>query len=455
MEDVKTIGKDYSLFQLAKFALPAVLNEFIITLLYTIDDGLFISRYVGQNALAAFSIISPLFMLHNAIASLLGGVSSLVSYKMGEGKNKEARSDFSTMILFVFVVGVFVGLIERIFLRQIVNLLGATDIIYPYAADFMKIGALYTPLVLVGGVFMRFYVPAGKPQMELFTSVLNVSCNLFFDWYFVVYKGVGMIGAAYANLIATIVMVIVALLFFSNKKCEVAFTKPESKILPLLKGSFKYGISYFLSNASVAVSVLVSNYALLHWGSEEYLAAFTIVNNIQFVFMNSYFGLTGTTSPIVSYAMGEKNKEKLNKTFKQLFILLTSLSIFTVILFLLFGEVIADLFISESARKSKDIIMFGMKIAPYSFLFFGYNVATRITFSSLGNHRASVALALIHEIVLSNLTIILLPMLFTIKGVWFSFLTTNILMLFITIFVIYINRDNYGYGKSKIAYLID
>ena len=63
MDETKTIGKDYSLLQLAKFALPAVLNELVINLLYTIDDGLFISRYIGSNAMAAFSVLFPLFMV--------------------------------------------------------------------------------------------------------------------------------------------------------------------------------------------------------------------------------------------------------------------------------------------------------------------------------------------------------------------------------------------------------
>ena len=186
MDETKTIGKDYSLLQLAKFALPAVLNELVINLLYTIDDGLFISRYIGSNAMAAFSVLFPLFMVHNSPAILLGGVSTLASRKMGEGKSQEARADFTAMVLFVGVVGLLLGVMERVFMDPILKLLGATDIIYPYARDFVKVGALYLPLTLISTIFRRFYVPAGKPKMELLSTVLNVTTNLFFDWYFVV-----------------------------------------------------------------------------------------------------------------------------------------------------------------------------------------------------------------------------------------------------------------------------
>ena len=454
MEETKTIGKDYNLTQLAKFCLPAVLNELVITLLFTIDDALFVSRYVGANALAAFSILSPLFMLHNSPATLLSGVSILASRKMGEGKHEEARGDFTAMALFLLGIGVVIGALERIFMNPIVKLLGATDILVPYACDFIKVGALYVPLTLVSIIFMRFFVPAGKPKMELLATIINISINLFFDWYFVVYKGVGMVGTAYANLIATAVLVIIGLLFYSNKKCEIRFGKPSRDLWRLIKESSRYGISSFLSSISVAISSMVSNYSLLHFGSEQYLAAFTIVNNITFVFMGCFFGLFGTVSPIISYAVGEKNVDKLNRTFRQTFILTTCLTAILVLSYLLFGHLVAELFIAESARDSKDIIDYGMKIATFNFLLFGYNCGARDLFAALGNHKISATLAFLHEVVFANLTIVLLPMYFGINGVWFSFMLTNALMMIFTVTAVYLNRNNYGYGSSKTALLI-
>ncbi|MBR5754279.1 MAG: hypothetical protein IKX97_00425 [Erysipelotrichaceae bacterium] len=454
MEETKTIGKDYTLMELARFCLPTIVNETFISLLYTIDDGLFISRYIGPNALAAFSILLPVFMLHGAISSLFGGVSMLASYKMGEKKIKEAESDFTCIVLFMLVLGVFVGAVERIFIRQLLKILGCTELIYPHAEAFLKVGALYTPLTLVSNTFMRFYVPAGKPKMQLFSSVVNVSLNVFLDWYFVAYLGVGMVGTAYANMIAVVVMIIIALIFFSGRHCELGFARPQSRLVPLIKESSKYGISSFLSNLSVGLGTIVSNYAVLHWGSEQYLAAYSIVNNIQFVFIGSFFGLLGTTGPLISYAFGEKNREKLNRLFRQLVILLAMLSGAIIMLFVVFGPMIAELYISESARDSKDLINLGMSIAPYSFVFFGYNVAARMTFSALGNHKASAILTFLSEVFFSNLFVVMLPMLFTIKGIWFSFLITNIVMFAATLYFVYRNRDNYGYGKSGKALMI-
>ena len=69
-------------------------------------------------------------------------------------------------------------------------------------------------------------------------------------------------------------------------------------------------------------------------------------------------------------------------------------------------------------------------------------------------HRTSAVLTFLQELVFNNLTVIALPLIFGIKGVWFSFLLTNVLTLFFSIAAVYLNRDNYGYGRSGQALLL-
>ena len=291
--------------------------------------------------------------------------------------------------------------------------------------------------------------------MELFSTMLNVSSNIFFDWYFVVYRRIGMVGAAYANMIATCIQVIIGVIFYSSKKAEVGFGKPTKNILPLIWESCRYGLSTFFSNLSVGIGSIISNYALLYFGNEAYLAAYTIVNNISFTFMSAFFGLFGASGPLLSYAMGEKNKNKLNHLFKIIFTEATMLIALTIVLYLLFSQPMAVLFTGQAAADIKDLIDYGLKIAPYGFLFFGYNIGARMGFTSLGNIRSSTLITILQEVIFSNLMVVLLPLLFGVKGVWFSFVDSNRATLIFATIVVYANRDNYGYGRSKIAYMVE
>jgi Na+-driven multidrug efflux pump len=451
----KTIGRDYSLFGLMRFALPAILNEFVFNLLYTLDDGLFITRYVGTTAESAFSIVMPVFMFHGAISALFGGVAVLAARKMGEKKDEEACSDFTAILLIALFTGIVISLLEFSFKEQILKLLGCNEAIYPYAESFYRINCIYVFLNLTGSVFSRFYVPAGSPKMELFSTIMNVGSNFLFDWYFVVYRGVGMVGAAYANLIANLIQNLIGIIFYSGKKCEVGFARPSRDIFTLLKEGCRYGLPSFFSNLSVGVGSLICNYAILAFGDEHYLAAYTIVNNISFTFMCGYFGLFSTTGSLLSYAVGEKNIQKLQRLYRQIVAATGLLVAASIFLFLVFSNPIAVLFTGKAAADIKDLIVFGLHICPYGFPFFAYNVGARMSLSALGNFRSSSFITIMQEIVFSNLTIIVLPMLMRIDGLWYSFVAANILTFFVMVAVVYLNRDNYGYGSSGLALLID
>ena len=66
-----TIGKEFTLLELIGFVAAPIITRLMVSLLTTLDDALFVSRFCGQNALAAFSILFPWFMLVDALGMLM------------------------------------------------------------------------------------------------------------------------------------------------------------------------------------------------------------------------------------------------------------------------------------------------------------------------------------------------------------------------------------------------
>lgn len=435
MNQTNTIGKDYTTRELIRFVAPPVLAQFSMSLLSTLDDGLFISRFVGTNALAAFSIAMPIFMFFMAISELFNGASVLCSTKMGEKKIEEARSHFTTIVILSGAFGCIVSLIGRIFLDQLIIFLGGTEILFPYVKAFLSIGVWFIPLILINHVFARFYVPAGNSRMSLYVTLVNAFCNFFFDWLFIVQLRLGMTGSAYANLIANIIVFIIGIIFFSRKSSEIHFTKPDTDFFSTLWQSAKFGFPPFLTNVAVAVNSFIANQVLLHVGGEESVSAYTIINNIQFMFMSSLWGLTGAVTPIVSYAFGEKNKAKIQKILKQIVILTTGL-IGIIILFYFLGKTpLLWLYLKSDASDAvRQMASHGLTIAPMGFLFFGYNVLAIDTLLALHQKKYSTILSILENVICANLTMLTLPYLFGIPGVWFAFPVGEILTFAGTLF---------------------
>ena len=71
-----TTTKKFTFLSLLKFTVPAIIMMLFMSL-YTIVDGIFISRFIGTTALSGLNIIYPFMSFIHAIAIMLaaGGLS--------------------------------------------------------------------------------------------------------------------------------------------------------------------------------------------------------------------------------------------------------------------------------------------------------------------------------------------------------------------------------------------
>ncbi len=451
-----TIGREFTLGELFRFVAPPVFTRLLVSLLSTLDDSLFVSRYLGQNALAAFSVAMPWFFLIDAIGMMVSSVSVVSSIKMGEGKHEEAKSDFTTTVLFTLCVGVFLTAFLSFFLHPVLLLLGETEILMPYATAFLNVSKFYIPLMLVNYIFGSFYVIAGKPKCSMYASMINIVCQFFFDWLFIVKLSIGIVGAAYANLIGNLAVSLFAFIFFSNRDREICFVKPESNLGELLRKIFRYGKMQAITSLAISLSSYINNTVHLSIGGEEVVAAYTIVSNVVFMFMNSFFGLIGSTSPIASYAFGEKNPKKLTRIMKQTVILMSILMAFIICLIMSSRKLIIALYLTDkSSPVVREMVYRGLFIYPLALIFFGYNVYVQDLLNVLGNHRVSMFLSLLENVIFQNIAAILIPRLFGVEAIWFVFFTSEALCFLFTAYFVYRFRDVYGYGRDGVATFMD
>ena len=82
-----------------RFAFPTIVMT-VFNTFYTMVDGLFVSNLIGTDALSAINLTAPAIGLITAVSGMLAtGGSAVVMRKMGEGREQEARQDFTLLIL--------------------------------------------------------------------------------------------------------------------------------------------------------------------------------------------------------------------------------------------------------------------------------------------------------------------------------------------------------------------
>lgn len=95
------LSDHFSFGRLLRFTLPSI-AMMILTSLYSVADGLFVSNMVGDIGLSAVNIMFPVAMLIAAVGFMLGtGGSAVVARTLGEGRPDMANRFFS---MFVFAV---------------------------------------------------------------------------------------------------------------------------------------------------------------------------------------------------------------------------------------------------------------------------------------------------------------------------------------------------------------
>ena len=123
------LSDSFTYKKLIRYVLPCI-AMMIMTSIYSIVDGYFVSNIIGKNPFAAVNLVMPVLMAISAIGFMIGtGGSALTSYYMGLGEKKKANEVFSMLVWLIIISSCIVAVIGFVFMPQIVELLGASDTI--------------------------------------------------------------------------------------------------------------------------------------------------------------------------------------------------------------------------------------------------------------------------------------------------------------------------------------
>ena len=194
-----SIAKNFRFFSLLRFAFPTMIMMLFMSL-YTIVDGIFISRLVGSHALSSTNIVYPVINLIIACGVMLStGGSALVAKKLGEGRESEAREDFSALLITGILAGVGLMVVGLVFLEPLVRLLGATDLLLDDSMTYLRIALFFAPACILQLFFQTFFVTAGKPGYGLALICAGGVFNIVFDYIFMGPLEMGIAGADFIH----------------------------------------------------------------------------------------------------------------------------------------------------------------------------------------------------------------------------------------------------------------
>lgn len=432
----KGIEGKFSRTSLLKFILPTIIMM-VFTSLYTIIDGIFVSRLVGGEALAALNIVLPVPSVIWAISIMFAtGGSAIIAKHLGEGKEGKAKGEFSFIILVNLVIGAILAIVMIFFLNDISTFLGGRGKVLEYCNEYLFVVVLVMPITFIKMIFDYFYVVIGKPKIGVILAFIGGITNIILDYLFIGTMNMGISGAALATAIGQIIPAVIGVFVFFNKKNSLHFVKPVYDFKMLLESSLN-GASEMIINISGAITVFLFNMVMLKYLGDEGVAAITIVLYAQYLLISIYLGVSSGTAPIISYKYGNDDREQLRKVIRYSFEFIILSSVFVFILSYIISPQIIGAFVKPGSNIyliTKD----GFGLFSISFLFIGTNIYTSGMFTAFSNGKVSAIISFLRTFVFIIIGVIVLPIFLDIDGIWLTLPFAEVLTIIFSTY--YINK---------------
>ena len=438
------IAQEFNLISLLRFVAPTVVMLVFMSL-YQMVDAVFVSKFVGENALSALNIVYPFPSIVIAVSIMLAtGGSAIIARNMGEGKEKEAKENFSFIVLVGAVIGVAIATAGILFIEPLIYMLGATPSLYDYCYEYLFILVLSVPLSVFQMLFQSFFVTAGKPHLGLTLTVLGGGSNIVLDYVFIVLCGFGVSGAALATSIGYSIPGLFGLIYFAvSRKGTLYFVKPVFRWGVLFKCCIN-GSSEMVNNLAVAVTTFLFNVLMLKYAGEAGVAAITIVLYAQFLMTSAFMGFSSGIAPVVSFNYGSGNVRQLKKIFKISVWVITVVSAAVFVIAETCSDVVIMVF-TPAGSEVFGLTKYGFAIFSFSFLCTGMNIFASALFTAFSNGKISAILSFLRTFVFLTSCLLFLPLFWGVDGIWLAVPVAEVMALFVSVYYLVRFKKVYQY----------
>lgn len=300
---------------LQKVYIKAIFPNMIAILGGTINvfvDGILIGRRMGDVGLAAVNQSLAVYLILCTIGSLFAaGASAESAYALGQRDEQKAKEYFEIAVNTAFVISLvfcFAGILMSPILAEILG-----------SEETKNLIETYIRITFVGGVFkVMLYIPyyymrlVGKMKQAASAMTLMTVINIVLDYIFLFLLDMGIAGAAWASVIAT--MVVCGMCFYilcgKDSVFRLRFTKLQ---IDKVKDIFVSGSPMAANNLFSTIRILVLNFIMNLAGGSSLVTIFAITNNLNEFSICVQNGIPQTGSALLGVYHGENDNRALKK----------------------------------------------------------------------------------------------------------------------------------------------
>nr|WP_306267295.1 MATE family efflux transporter [Pararhizobium sp. IMCC3301] len=308
-------------FTYFKTALPIIFVTEMSGLL-AVADALFLGYYVGPDALAAVTLMFPIYMLIVALATLVSsGMSSLLARYLGGNRLAEARGVFAGAHGLALALGAVLILLFLLFGPTVVTLAASgSEDLAQMGLVYLRITVLFSPLLFLLSVNSDTLRNEGRVGFMAVMSLLVSLANIGFNYVLIALLDMGVAGSAYGTAMAQVLAFAIIVAFRIRGSTELrmsalvqhSLTHSWGRMLALGAPQSLNFIGIALVSAAIMAALQIVHSPIY----ESTVSAYGIITRVMtFVFL-PLLGLSQAMQTITGNNFGAGRWQRSNSSLK-------------------------------------------------------------------------------------------------------------------------------------------
>ena len=394
---------------------------------YSMIDGLFVSNLIGDTALSAVNVAWPVIAVVTAIGTGVGCSGAvMMSTKQGEGKNEESNIVRANVILALLASSIVVTILFLILLTPLLKLMGAEG-------ELLRLSQIYGRVMLTGGVLQILscgLTPLLRNDNRAVSAMMimvgGLFANLGLDFVFMYVFHMGIGGAAGASLCAQLFTTVCCLMILCTKKTDPIRLSQFMIRKEYWKKIFKTAVSPFGISLTPSLLILYHNVACLKFGGDLAVNAYALISSTVGSYRVLLIGVAEGIQPLASYAYGAHDFHAIRKIRNKAVITAIGVSFFLFIFTIATAQFYPAIYGYEG--EAAELGYHAVVVTAAQLIFTGLVRVTNSFFYSVGKDKYSLFMIYFDPLIMTPLTIVILPRIFGLDGIWITAVVTQFIL---------------------------
>lgn len=304
-----------------QYLIPSILMIFAMQF-GSLVDGILVGNMIGNDALSATSLVSPILYIIQLPGFALGaGGSIVIANLLGKRDTEGAKKTFSIAIVIGLGISIIFALLAFLISKPLASLFSADPVYQEYAYQFILGYLLTDPIITISLIIGSFMAVDNNPRLSsimfIGSNIAKVALEVLFIKTFGSWSTFGAAISAGAGYLLGLITII---FYIRSQKRNLTFSIKIKN--SRLKEIFKASSTTALNLALTAIQMLIVNIFIGQQITQGFeLQIYGLVANMVFLFDLVCGGILNIIPTICGIFYGEKDYYSLKKITRKIYLI--------------------------------------------------------------------------------------------------------------------------------------